>query len=143
YRELEELFNRQLAGRFPFSPQSARPSAEAEPAALRAFFKLFDTYNPEILKFLDHQPDRSPSGQQMMEFLDQMANVREFFAPFLADAKSTAPAFDFDADFRVNTRREVGGSQIIDWALEVGNQQINARDPQRRGRWVLGTPIRV
>jgi type VI secretion system protein ImpL len=78
-----------------------------------------------------------------LQFVDDMASVRTVFAPFLDDPKALAPVFDYEVEFRVNRRREVGGNQIIEWELDVGDQKITARDTMRRGRWVLGDPLKL
>jgi type VI secretion system protein ImpL len=142
YRELETNFNQKLAGKFPFVSGTGR-GAEADPQSIRDFFKLFDGYNKNIIKYLERTPARNAAGTRALQFVDDMAAVRSLFAPFLDDAKALALVFDYEVEFRVNRRREVGGNQIIEWELEVGDQKITARDTMRRGRWVLGDPVRL
>jgi type VI secretion system protein ImpL len=142
YRELETNFNQKLAGRFPFVAGTGR-GADADPQSLRDFFKLFDAYNKNIIKYLERTPARNGAGMRVLQFVDDMAAARMLFAPFLDDAKAVAPIFDYEVEFRVNRRREVGGNQIIEWQLEIGDQKITMRDTMRRGRWVLGDPVRL
>ncbi|HEY2384264.1 MAG TPA: type VI secretion system protein [Terriglobia bacterium] len=142
FRELESTFNQKLAGKFPFVPGPGR-GGEADPQSIRDFFKLFDAYNKNIIKYLERPQGRTGSGPRVLQFIDDMVSVRALFAPFLDDAKALAPVFDFEVEFRVNRRRESGGNQIIEWQLEVGDQTITARDTMRRGRWVLGDKTRL
>ncbi len=139
YDALADLFNRRLAGRFPFaaSPEAGFES-EAAPEDVAAFFQLFDR---SAGLFKTAASAEGPSGapalpRDVLDFLDQVRRVRAFFAPFL-DAKTPqkAPLYDVEADFRVNRDHEVGGYQIIDWALQVGNQRFTNRDEAKRLRW--------
>ncbi len=141
YTEMETYFNQHLASRFPFTANADRIDAEADPESIRGFFKLFDAHAKTIEKYMESS---TGSLQRVpLQFLDTMESVRTFFAPFLADGKSLAPVFDFETEFRVNRRHEVGGNQIIDWSFEVGDQKIASRDVQKRGRWNAGDPVRL
>lgn len=144
YRELEDSFNQNLAGKFPFVSGVSR-GAEADPQALRDFYKLFDANSKGIVKNLDRLlPVKSPVELRAQEFVDGMAAVRTVFAPFLDDPKALAPVFDFEVEFRVNRRREIGGNQIIVWEFEVGDQKLTSRDTtMKRGRWVLGDAVNL
>jgi type VI secretion system protein ImpL len=141
YQELAASFNQNLAGKFPFVAGASR-GAEADPPAIREFFKLFDANNKSIVAHLDRLlPSKGPDELRVAEFLKGMVPVRAVLASFLDDPKAIAPIFDFEVEFRVNQRREVGGNQIIEWQLEVGDQKILSRDTMKRGRWVLGDPV--
>ena len=136
-------FNQKLAGKFQFVSGTGR-GAEADPAAIRDFFKLFDSYNKSIAKYLERPPGKKcAAGARALQFLDGMAPVRTLFAPFLDDPKALVPVFDYEVEFRVNRRREEGGNQIIEWLLEVGDQKITATDAMRRGRWLYGDPVKL
>lgn len=145
YGALADLFNRRLAGRFPFADDpEAGFEAEAAPEDVAAFFQLFDRSSG---LFQAAASAEGPSGapalpRDVLDFLDEIRRVRSFFAPFL-DAKTPqkAPLYDVEADFRVNRDHEVGGYQIIDWVLEVGNQRFTNRDEARRLRWGPGEPV--
>jgi type VI secretion system protein ImpL len=140
YRELENNFNLNLSGKFPFITGASK-GVEADPQSIRAFFKLFDASNKIIIKHIDRVPTKSAPEMRVVEFIDDMLSVRSLLAPFLDDPKAVAPIFDFEVEFRVNRRHEAGGNQIIDWQLEVGDQKVTSRDTMRRGRWVLGDPV--
>lgn len=142
YRELESTFNQKLAGKFPFVAGLGR-GAEADPQSIRDFFKLFDGYNKNIIKYLERPQGRTGAGPRALQFVDEMVGVRTLFGSFLDDPKTLAPVFDYEVEFRVNRRRETGGNQIIEWQLEVGDQKLTARDTMKRGRWVLGDPTRL
>ncbi len=141
YRELEAFFNLNLASKFPFSVSIA--GEQADPGAIRDFFKLLDASAPNITRYYERNTGRFPTPTRVVEFIDSMMAVREVFATFLNDPKAMVPVFDFEVDFRVNRSRESGGNNVIEWALQVADQTITAGDTQRRGRWVLGNPVRL
>lgn len=143
--QIAALFNRGLAGRFPFSatpPQS--PLEEADPAALVAFFAKFDEYGKVATDSLNQNLQPGPQRDAALGFLSQMAGIRPVFAAFLAGAqKNPVPAFDFVVNFRVNQSKEIEGNQVIDWGLDVGQQSFQYRAKQNTGHWQLGDPVRV
>jgi type VI secretion system protein ImpL len=81
-----------------------------------------------------------------------MQEARSFFAHLLEavdeekeEKKETVevPAFDFLVQFRVNQGHEIGGNQIIEWNLHVGDQEFQYRGDKHRGRWRFGDPIKL
>lgn len=143
YAEIESAFNRRLAGRFPFAdPRAIRADAEVDVEAIREFYRVFDRYARPAREVLKRSVRFAGGNDGAIDFLDQMESVRTFLAPVL-DRKAPAPGFDIDVDFRVNREREVGGRQIIDWAMQVGEQRIRYRDAKRQARWQVGEPIRI
>jgi type VI secretion system protein ImpL len=143
YAEIESFFNRRLAGRFPFAePKAIRVDAEADIETIREFYAVFDRYGKPAREVLKRSVRFAGGNEAAIDFLDQMDAVRTFLAPLL-DRKNPAPGFDLDVDFRVNREREIGGRQIIDWTMAVGEQRIRYRDAKRQAKWQVGDPIRV
>jgi type VI secretion system protein ImpL len=145
YTEIGALFNRQLAGRFPFSDQTAGDSgSEVQPDAMQAFYRMFDKQLGISQEVLKRTSSSGPSVAEALEFLNQTAAVRAFFAAFLDGApKQRLPAIDIQVDFRANQAQEIGGNRVIDWTLEVGEQRLRYRDVERQGRWRYGDPVRL
>jgi type VI secretion system protein ImpL len=146
YGRIAQTFNQRLAGKFPFtSGAPGGEETEADPQAMRDFYRVFDTAVKTVRDLLHHSPRGLGSRDQALAFLEQMEAARAFFAPFLdGDARQHVPTFDVAVEFRVNKPRERGGHQIIDWHFSIGEQQLRARDPERQGgRWRLGEPLRV
>lgn len=146
YGELADLFNRRLAGRYPFaeSPDAAYV-AEAAPEDVRGFFRRFDTAAP-LIREAGSAEGASGAGlpRAALDFVDEMTRVRRFFAPYLdAETPVPAPLYDVAVDFRVNRSAEVGGSQIIEWTLEVGRERLTNRSETLRTRWGPGEPVRL
>jgi hypothetical protein len=142
YYKIADLFNRTLAGRFPFGEAvDGAPYVEAEPADVAAFFKLLDQEGPAARAALQRNTQLRERRVTAYQFLDQMTKVRAFFAGYLE--KKAGPALDFNVEFRVNRDREIGGAQIIDWTLDVGRAKYRYFDKELSGRWVFGEPVRL
>lgn len=148
YEETATYFNQRLAGRYPFSDRAPGPGvADADPDDIRAFFRLHDR-SQAVIRGL---PEGGAQGRPLRaarKFLDDMARVRAFFAPFLdAEKPEPLPSFDVEAAFRILREREVGANQIIGWALDVGGDRITDRDipdpKQPKVRWTVGEPVRL
>ena len=144
YAEIESAFNRKLAGRFPFADaRGIRADAEVDLEALREFYQVFDRYAKPAREVLKRSVRFAGGNDGAIDFLDQMDAVRAFLAPLLDRKAPAGPGFDLDIDFRVNREREVGGRQIIDWTMQVGDHKVRYRDAKRQVRWHVGDPIRV
>jgi type VI secretion system protein ImpL len=145
YTRLAQMFNQRLAGKFPFaSGEAGEGEVEADPQAIRDFYRVFDASVKVVRDLLHNSPKAIGSRDQALAFLEQVEAARTFFAPFLdGDTQQQGPTFDLAVEFRVNKSRERGAHQIIDWHFSIGEQQIHAHDPERQGRWRFGEPMRV
>ncbi|MBD0371099.1 MAG: hypothetical protein ICV60_09715 [Pyrinomonadaceae bacterium] len=142
YREIEEAFNRTLAGRFPFSDPGDNISFyEADPDTIADFFQLLDRKEKSARDALLLNPSLGQSQASALEFLDRLDEVRIFFNSFLD--KKHPPVFDFDFRFRTNQSREIGANQIIDWKLDVGRKRFDYLTEEHTGSWLFGDPIRL
>jgi hypothetical protein len=144
YALLERYFNQRLAGRYPFADGLPRKNdQEADPADLRAFFKMFDAHRAVIAAAPDHGGLDSTDGEAR-KFIEDMTVVRAFFASFLDAPKAElAPSLDVEATFRVLKPKEIEGEQIIDWSLGIDDQAVNNHDKNRKLRWTAGQPLKV
>ncbi len=148
YQEIASVFNQRLAGRFPFSRELPGPhDREADPADLRAFFKVFDAQAPALEALAEGDPRFGDQEDEIRLFLERMRKVRALFGPFLEDPKRPeVPSFDFEVDFRTNTKtgHEKGGNQIIRWELTAGDDRlVRWSAPVLGARWSLGEPVRL
>lgn len=146
YQVIASAFNQRLSGRFPFSRELPGPlDREADPADLRAFFRVFDAQAPALEAMEEGDPRFGDQEEEIRAFLKRMHKVRELFALFLDDPKRPeVPAFDFEVDFRTNTRHEQGGNQIIRWEMTAGDDHlVRWSAPELRARWSLGEPVRL
>ena len=142
YREIEALFNKSLAGGFPFTDLGTRPDyPDLDPSEMLKFFRVFDMKEKVAREALARSADFGAAPESAVEFLDQVVRVREFFVPFLE--KKQGPMFDFKVQFRVNREQEIGANQIIDWKFEVGKKKFAHLSDDLEGRWIFGDPIRL
>lgn len=149
YRQIADLFNRRLAGRFPFTASltGARLPA-ADPEAIRAFYDVFDRWAMAVESLLASGRTSRSAQVNVGLFLERMHDLRPLLGTFLAtDVPGAVPALDFEAQLRVHRAREpggeLGGNEIIEWGLDVGEAHFTNRDPEIKGRWVFRDPVRV
>jgi type VI secretion system protein ImpL len=130
-----QFFNQKLAGKFPFGPvPSSVESTEADPADTLSFFAALNEVGTPVMKYIQTS-NRNP---QIYAFLKQSDQVRQFFAPGLAD---DAILVDSKVFFRVNRSAEEKGDEIIDWRLQAGDAAVRMGDPANGLRWTYGAPI--
>jgi type VI secretion system protein ImpL len=139
YAPLAADFNSLLAGRYPFADYSGADTPEADLDTLTAFLERFTATEPAIRRGIGNPAPATPAARAL-DFVNRMAAVRNFMAPFLSPT-STAPAgFDVTAEFRVNRTRESGGNQIIDWSVVMGDQRLQRGGEVKAIRWAPGMP---
>ena len=134
-------FNTNLAGRYPFADGRAADGPEAPPDAVAAFFAGF---NPEVEARVRRGLATAARGRPAIEalrFVDQLAAVRDFMTPLVGATAANPPAFDVEAGFRVNRQRETGGNQIIEWTLNLGEQQLMRGGEAKTAKWRPGEPV--
>ncbi len=145
YDQIQTFFNQRLAGKFPFVGTTVQnASGYAEPQDIRAFFSLYDALVASAKEFLDTSKSYGISKDRALEFMMAMDDVRTFFDPFLTSKNpSDFPTYEFDIEFRVNRAHEAGASQLLDWVIQVGPQDIDLHSTTFSGVWAYGTPITV
>ncbi len=146
YERLAKHFNKDLAGRFPFSRGlGATDDEEADPRDVRSFFQDFDEYVAKYDPYMArNEPALMPamitSAREIGSFLDSVRAVRPFFVPLVADKSGDiVPRYSMGVEFRVKTQTEINGNQIADFGYSVADQRID--DPQ--AIWQLGDKIRL
>jgi type VI secretion system protein ImpL len=135
YARVQDLFQKRLAGRFPFSSSAVAP--DVAPEDIVAVLKEYDALGPDAAL-------AGAANPQVARFLADMEAVRRFFAP-LVDSVARPPTIDYQIDFRVNRAQEIDANQIAEWSADIGAQHaaIDASDAMRRGRWHAGDSVRV
>ncbi|WP_448188537.1 type VI secretion system protein [Azospirillum sp. sgz301742] len=142
YTRLASDFNGMLAGRYPFADYNGADTAEADLDAVTAFLERFGNSEAAIRRGLGAPQPGTPAAQAL-DFVDRVAAVRDFLAPFLAPASNAPPAYDVNAEFRVNRPRESGGNQIIEWMVALGGQQLLRGSDAKAGTWAPGDQAAV
>lgn len=138
YNQIASFFNQRLSGRFPFSQNvETRDIPEADPGAIAEFYTLFDQDSAGLADVL---PQTSVAPGDAIAFLQAMTQARPFV---LGAAANEVPAVDLTVLFRANRDHEVNGNQIIDWQMQVGQQEIRLAPVVQKLRWHLGDPIKL
>ena len=137
YDRMAEFFNTRLAGRYPFTTSPHPDNGPGvDPRDMSAFFQMVEKFGPALEAALADE-----SGRNAREFLRRMLTILPLFAIPQGD---TVPVVSVAAEFRTNRAREVGGSQIMDWALKVGDQSIGGPGAVGKTvRWRHGDRTRV
>ena len=144
YGAIADAFDSNLLGQYPFTAQAWRDGMpEASPQRLRAFYAVYDRHAPAALAALQSTASFGLSRDAALDFLTRMGEARQVFAGFLdAGVSSETVVLQVQPRFRVNTDAEIGGNQVIDWAMTVGPDRLDIRsDPTAVLRWNLGEPV--
>ena len=146
YSEISDLFNKTLAGHFPFSDLNS-PTTQGSEASLDDLVGFYSVYDSRIKDAKDSLKDNNlfgPQVAQAVQFLDTMDKLRPLaIPPAGASGKEPPMSLDFVPRFRVNRQQENEGNQIIDWGLQVGGQLFKQKEPEHPGRWRPGNQIRL
>lgn len=143
YGELAEEFNSTLASKFPFAAYGEGDSIDADPQAVRTFLRLYAQTGNSTREILRTSTHFGKSRQKAVQFLDDMAQVRQLLTPFV-DGSVPSPGFEVFPEFRTNRDREVGANQIIEWSLLLGPNRVSSLDQKIVPRaWKFGDPIKV
>ncbi|HEY8019475.1 MAG TPA: type VI secretion protein IcmF/TssM N-terminal domain-containing protein [Thermoanaerobaculia bacterium] len=172
YGRVKMAFDSHLLGKYPFTAGTESPASSATDRDLTAFFAVFDAEKVRLTNFFA-AGDRSSATQpaspaspwpaatskKVRAFLDDMAKVRSFFAPYLdrnaapaAGAASAAqpaaakppdvPAFGLLVNFRPQPGSERRGNEIIERSLQTGQVALSASSgpPPAGQSGAAGTP---
>lgn len=139
WTQFREKFKLSAANRPPFATpgwDGRAPSMEVDelPALLASFEAL-------RRKLRDDDNGWHETESPSRRFIKQFERVSAFLAPLLPAEEGVASGYDISVDFRANRQNEREGSKIIEWGLEIGNQQLHWLDTPRALRWQPGMPI--
>jgi type VI secretion system protein ImpL len=142
YQRLRTLFQTRLAGRYPFADTafSGRSVPEAEPTAVREFFRQYDAFRVVDDISLRSHPVLTQTARAAITFIDQLAAIRALVAPFTdsASVRST-PAYGLIATARISP--DTLPTHLLD--LEVGGRQATIDETGQEHVWRSGDSIKV
>ncbi|TVR99122.1 MAG: hypothetical protein EA406_04600 [Rhodospirillales bacterium] len=147
YDVIRDDFNQRLAGRFPFvglgpgvDPAAALRATRADPGQVRRFFAQFDA-EAETAR---SQLGEGARARAAAAFLSQLAAVREALAPMLAAPDVDMPlSYELDLAFRTNPGQDQGGSQVLEWVVQVADRRVSSFQAAPTITWTFGEPVRV
>ena len=151
YASLSTIFNRQIAGRFPFAP-TASPAAvgtgavlgAADPRDVRSFFMKYGPALPSLRAQFQSSGNNGQASRAAEVFLTELRAVDAVFAPMLADPSGQTPlSYQVDITFFTNPGSARGQNQVIDAAVSTGSQRASSMNGTSRIVWTNGQPMRV
>ncbi len=137
YAQLADLFNTQLAGRFPFSAAAAagRLGTWADPDDIRRFYRLLDG------GLVTASGTKAVLGATQAAFVAQMETLRPVLAPLTADAQDQPPSWMADIEFRANRNLEKAGNQVLELSLDSGTAHVSSLQDSPALTWSYGQPV--
>jgi type VI secretion system protein ImpL len=164
YDHLARRFNRDLAGRYPFSRDDREVKEwDAGSREIRAFLEELDAFTPSFDAYVAQRGreglERATDvfGEPAIAFIGQARAVRRFFAPLLSESGPDAQVrYEVAVQLRVNRQKERFASQIIDWRFEIADRALPEAELRERtsgarrdlgddtvGTWQQGDLLRV
>jgi type VI secretion system protein ImpL len=145
YGEVASLFNRTLAGRFPFVAATGvgKIAAWADPDDVRRFYKALDqgTGGP-MAGWM--RAAYGPSAATAVTFLEQIDALRPALAPLIADASpDQPPTWEADVEFRANPELDQAGNQVLEWSLDGLSQHVSSLQAKQSFVWSYGQPVKL
>jgi type VI secretion system protein ImpL len=96
YDRMRNVFVNKLAGRYPFVDSTRANAPDADPAAVREFYQLFDQFARSHDVMLRSDPRVAPNARAALAFLDQVGAARPFLSPFVDSAATRrSPEYAF------------------------------------------------
>ena len=129
YDKIRDVFTAKLAGKFPFVDSAHAVQAnDADPAAVRELYGLYDTFAKFDELVLRSDPRVGLGAKPAFTFLDQLARARPFFAPFIdSGAARRSPEYDF---LLMPGKGSAAGGR-----LETGKRALAIDDSVHAGAW--------
>lgn len=145
YDELRVHFDRNLAGRFPFVSQTRAVRAnDAEFSAVRELLRRLDALSDDAGGASVPVLRGMPGGEDASRFIARLEALRPLLLAVVPDSSvPSPPGLAWSVDFRTRRADELGGDQIIDWTLRIGDIEARYGDPAdaRMGVWAPGMPV--
>jgi hypothetical protein len=140
YNRLRATFAQRLAGRFPFADSTYAVGGDADPAAVRDFFRQFDAFVEESDIALRSHPTLSQTARAAAAWVDAMRSVRPFMAPFAIDgAARSAPAYTL----LVSRGLAADSLPAALLELQIGSRMNSVEETPTEHFWRAGDSVKV
>ncbi|MDR1208198.1 MAG: hypothetical protein LBJ89_02505 [Holosporales bacterium] len=146
YRTLTQLFNKNLKGKFPFSPVSTDPSQaiEADPEELKEFLLKFLEFGGSAEAILDQVYQLGTIAHDAVVFLRRIENIAEVLKEYLGENSSGLPTISFTNEFHTNREKSIGTNFISEWTLKANYEaSVGHMDKVKQTKWIYGCPTEV
>jgi type VI secretion system protein ImpL len=140
YQRLRTLFQSRLAGRYPFADSTYTVRGEADPATVREFFRLYDAFRQVNDVALRSHPMLSQTARNATTFIERLAPVRAFMAPFVDSGSVRAtPAYSMVALSSMSM--DTLPTYLLD--LDIGGRQATVDESTQEHQWRAGDSLKV
>jgi type VI secretion system protein ImpL len=135
YRDIAKRFNRELAGRYPFSdPQSE----DASPAAVKSFFVDYESQREDLRDAVAGL--KGSLGKEVKKFVGELDAAAAFFRSSLAAGDLSQP-LKVDVAFRALPAQSPGSEQVIEWQLRAGERLARYPAGPASLDYAFGAPV--
>ncbi|MEO5568625.1 MAG: hypothetical protein ABIR92_09040, partial [Gemmatimonadaceae bacterium] len=136
YDRLRSVFTTKLAGKYPFvEATKAAGAPDADPAAVREFYQLYDAYAKAQDIRVRSDPRVGPGARSAFVFLDLVKQARPFFAAFI-DSGTTRKAPEFGFVVEALATGEMA-------ELHTGSRVSLLNDSTHSGVWSFGEDLKI
>lgn len=143
YNHLAVRFNRDLAGKFPFTRVAqALDDTDASPRDIRGFYQEYDEFMQRYDAYVARRETSGGAadvGREVNAFLASLREVRPFFAQLLVDRGNDIARYNLTLEYRVNKGNEINGQQIAEWGFSSADQKVE----DGQGVWQVGDRLRL
>jgi type VI secretion system protein ImpL len=146
YQTLVQYFNKNLRGKFPFSPPSSDSSqaTEVDPDDFKEFLLRFNEFGGSPEKILDQIYQLGVIAQDAVVFLRRIEAIAAVFKEYLSDNSVGLPVITYTNEFNVNRDRAIGTNYVADWTIKSNYEfAIGHMDKVKQTQWVYGCPTEV
>lgn len=140
YARLRAAFTQRLAGRYPFADSTFTGTGEADPAAIREFFRQLDEYLIATDVAMRSHPTLAQTAQPAIQWVDAIQRVRPFVLPFAGErATRTAPAYTL----LVSRPPADDSMPLALLELQLGQRLNSVEESQTEHFWRAGDSVKV
>ncbi|GLS04979.1 hypothetical protein GCM10007860_21280 [Chitiniphilus shinanonensis] len=132
WRDFATRFNRDLSGRYPFGPLTAR---DAPLGTVKQFFADYEAQRADLEKLLEDIPVEHLEAAN--RFLAQLDAINAFFKSNLVAGDISQPV-QLDVAFRAEVADSPGSEQLVNWTLTSGERMAGYPNRATTLPWPYG-----
>ena len=140
YNRLRTLFTQRLAGRYPFADSTYAVGGEADPAAVREFFRQLDEFMVFADIALRSHPTLSQTARSAITWVENVNRVRPFVMPFVAEgAGRSVPAYSL----LVSRSSSMDSMPSALFELQIAERLNSVEETPLEHFWRAGDSVKV
>lgn len=146
YNNVAKYFNEHIAGFFPFVNGYSNVYPDCAADQLTKFIAQFKTIGEPAKKALQMISEANPDAREALAFIARIESIMPFLEGWIQNysrKSAVESAIAFKIEFRAEKANEVGGDQIIDWRMKVGDAFVTIEDQDKMMGWNIGQEIKT